>query len=91
MSSVIRLLIDFPPALPVLRREAGSVVTGPVVDLVGIEGGVVSGMANLAQQALTRGAGDDTTKNVTSELDLLHLAIESNSHLSTIGLIRSKT
>src|ERR1700745_3655269 len=55
--------------------------TGPVAGLVGIEGGVVSGVINLESPALKRRPGDHAMKNVTSKPELSHPSIESNSHL----------
>src|SRR5271169_6144413 len=54
---------------------------GPVAELVGIEGGVVSGVINLESPALKRRPGDHAMKNVTNKPELSHSAIESNSHL----------
>src|SRR6516225_11496619 len=46
-----------------LRPESAA---GPVAGLVGIEGGVVSGVINLESPALKRRPGDNAMKNVTS-------------------------
>src|SRR4029077_8699550 len=54
---------------------------GPVAEVVGVEGGVVSGVINLESPALKRRPGGHAMKNVTSKPELSHPAIESNSHL----------
>ena len=72
---------DGPISLTARSQRTGAALTGPVAGLVGIEGGVVSGVINLESPALKRRPGDHAMKNVTSKPELSHSAIETNSHL----------